>query len=80
MKMEIDDEGTKTNEDSENNEQMAGDNTQESFEQNSSNTSQQNYDRNGKVFVNIIYLNGVHELKEFNRNTYIAVPYCIYLN
>merc|ERR1711894_651259 len=26
---------------------MAGDNTQESFEQNSSNTSQQNYDRNG---------------------------------
>ena len=59
--MEIDDEGTKTNEDSENNEQMAGDNTQESFEQNSSNTSQQNYDRNGKVFVNIIYLNGVHE-------------------
>ena len=62
MKMEIDDEGTKTNEDSENNEQMAGDNTQESFEQNSSNTSQQNYDRNGKVFVNIIYLNGVHEL------------------
>ena len=63
MKMEIDDEGTKTNEDSENNEQMAGDNSQESFEQNSSNTSQQNYDRNGKVFVNIIYLNGVKRVQ-----------------
>merc|ERR1711894_665286 len=31
---------------------MAGDNTQESFEQNSSNTSQQNYDRNGTGSAN----------------------------
>ena len=51
MKMDIDDEGTKSSEDSLNirsAENLTGENTPESFEQNS-NTSQHNtYDRNGK--------------------------------
>ena len=52
MKMDIDDEGTKTNESTINvraPENMEGDNTQEQFEQNM-NTSQQSYDRNGIIF------------------------------
>ena len=53
MKMDIDDEGTKTNESTINvraPENMEGDNTQEQFEQNM-NTSQQSYDRNGMIFI-----------------------------
>ena len=52
MKMDVDDEGTKSNDDSADSrstEILPGDNTPESFEQNS-NTSQQNtYERNGKM-------------------------------
>ena len=52
MKMDVDDEGTKSNDDSadiRSTEILPGDNTAESFEQNS-NTSQHNtYDRNGKM-------------------------------
>ena len=51
MNMDIDDDGTKNNESSVNvrpPEDMDGENTQEQFEQNS-NTSQQNYDRNGNI-------------------------------
>jgi len=54
MKMDIDDEGTKTNESTINvraPENMEGDNTQEQFEQNM-NTSQQSYDRNGTGSAN----------------------------
>ena len=53
MKMDIDDEGTKTNESTINvraPENMEGDNTQEQFEQNMNN-SQQSYDRNGMIFI-----------------------------
>ena len=53
MKMDIDDEGTKTNESTINvraPENMEGDNTQEQFEQNM-NTSQHSYDRNGMIFI-----------------------------
>ena len=63
MKMDVDDEGTKSNDDSadiRSTEILPGDNTPESFEQNS-NTSQHNtYERNGK-FVFRYYITCMYE-------------------